>query len=322
MREGLFIKKNIDKWRKYQYETTTDPDEMAQQFTELVNDLGYSKTFYPHSKVTQYLNDLASRIYLDIYKNKREETSRIGRFFKTELPLTVRKHHRVILYAFLIFVGFAVMAAFSAAHDETFVRGVLGDGYVEMTEDNIAKGDPFGVYKHTNPVNMFFYIALNNIYISFQVFVWGLFLGLGSIYELFINGVMVGSFQYYFFARGLGWPSVLVIWIHGTLEISAIILSGAAGLILGNSILFPGSHKRLHSLMQGAKDGLKLMIAIVPILLIAAFLEGFVTRYSYSSMPRWVSILILAVSFIFIMWYFVWYPIQVQRRTKAEKAVV
>lgn len=322
MREGLFIKKNIDKWRKYQYETTTDPDEMAQQFTELVNDLGYSKTFYPHSKVTQYLNDLASRIYLDIYKNKREETSRIGRFFKTELPLTVRKHHRVILYAFLIFVGFAVMAAFSAAHDETFVRGVLGDGYVEMTEENIAKGDPFGVYKHTNPVNMFFYIALNNIYISFQVFVWGLFLGLGSIYELFINGVMVGSFQYYFFTRELGWPSVLVIWIHGTLEISAIILSGAAGLILGNSILFPGSHKRLHSLMQGAKDGLKLMIAIVPILLIAAFLEGFVTRYSYSSMPRWVSILILAVSFIFIMWYFVWYPIQVQRRTKAEKAVV
>ena len=322
MREGLFIKKNIDKWKKYQYETTTDPDEMAQQFTELVNDLGYSKTFYPHSKVTQYLNDLASRIYLNIYKNKREETSRIGRFFKTELPLTIRKHHREILYAFLIFFGFAVMAAFSAAHDETFVRGVLGDGYVEMTEENIAKGDPFGVYKGTDPVNMFAYIALNNIYISFQVFVWGFFLGLGTIWELFTNGVMVGSFQYYFFAKNLGWPSVLVIWIHGTLEISAIILSGAAGLIINNSILFPGSHKRLHSLLHGARDGLKLMIALVPILLTAAFLEGFVTRYSYSSMPRWVSILILVASFSFIIWYFVWYPIQVQRKTNAEKGVV
>jgi uncharacterized membrane protein SpoIIM required for sporulation len=321
VREGLFIKKNIDKWKKYQYETTTDPDEMAQQFTELVNDLGYSKTFYPHSKVTQYLNDLASRIYLNIYKNKREETSRIGRFFKTELPLTVRKHHREILYAFLIFVGFAIMAAFSAAHDDSFVRGVLGDGYVEMTEENIAKGDPFGVYKNADAVNMFAYIALNNIYISFQVFVWGFFLGLGTIWQLFTNGVMVGSFQYYFFARNLGWPSVLVIWIHGTLEISAIILSGAAGLIISNSILFPGSHKRLHSLLNGAKDGLKLMIALVPILLTAAFLEGFVTRYSYSSMPRWVSILILAASFSFIIWYFVWYPIQVQRKTKAVKAV-
>ena len=321
MREGLFIKKNIDKWRKYQYETTTDPDEMAQQFTELVNDLGYSKTFYPHSKVTQYLNDLASRIYLNIYKNKREETSRIGRFFKTELPLTIRKHHREMLYAFLIFIGFALIAAFSAAHDESFVRGVMGDDYVEMTEDNITKGDPFGVYKQGSALNMFAYIALNNIFVSFRVFVFGIFIGLGSIKEMFLNGVMVGSFQYYFFAKGLGWQSILVIWTHGTLEISAIILSGAAGLILGNSILFPGSHKRLHSLMQGVKDGLKIMIVLVPILLVAAFLEGFVTRYSYSAMPYWVSILILAVSLSFIIWYFVWYPIQVQRRTKAEKAV-
>ena len=319
MREGLFIKKNIDKWKKYQYENTSDPDEMAQQFTELVNDLGYSKTFYPHSKVTQYLNDLASRIYLNIYKNKREETSRIVRFWKTELPLTVRKHHREILYAFLIFIGFAIMAAFSAAHDESFVRGVLGDSYVEMTEENIAKGDPFGVYKSTNPLNMFFYIALNNIYISFQVFVWGLFLGLGSVYELFINGIMVGSFQYYFFNKSLGWPSVLVIWTHGTLEISAIILSGAAGIIIGNSILFPGSHKRLHSLMQGAKDGLKIMVAMVPILLTAAFLEGFVTRYSYSAMPHWLTVFILVASLTFILWYFVWYPIQVQRKINAAK---
>lgn len=73
--------------------------------------------------------------------------------------------------------------------------------------------------------------------------------------------------------------------------------------------------------MRGAKDGLKLMIALVPVLLVAAFLEGFVTRHSYSAMPYWITILILAASFIFIIWYFVWYPIQVQRRTKAEKAV-
>ncbi|HLX66178.1 MAG TPA: hypothetical protein VKR41_04255 [Puia sp.] len=75
MREGLFIKKNIDKWKQYQYEPANDPDEMAGQFTELVNDLGYAKTFYPHSKVTQYLNGLASRIYLGIYRNKKEQSS-------------------------------------------------------------------------------------------------------------------------------------------------------------------------------------------------------------------------------------------------------
>src|SRR5882757_9206031 len=158
VREGLFIKKNIDKWKQYQYEPATDPDEMAGQFTELVNDLGYSKTFYPHSRVTQYLNGLASRIYLGIYRNKKEQVSRIFNFWKTEFPTVVRRYHREILYSFLVFTFFAVLAAFSAAHDETFVRGVLGDRYMDMTEENIAKGDPFGVYKHEKQWNMFTWI--------------------------------------------------------------------------------------------------------------------------------------------------------------------
>lgn len=313
MREGLFLKKNIEKWKRYQYEKETDPDKMADQFTELVSDLGYAKTFYPHSKVTRYLNDLASRTYLNIYRNKKEEGSRIWRFWKTELPLTVYRYHRELLCAFLIFTGLAIMGAFSAAHDETFVRGVLGDSYVETTEENIAKGDPFGVYKQGDPLSMFVGIANNNIRVAFLTFVSGIFLSVGTAWYLFVNGVMVGTFQYMFFARGLGWDSVLVIWIHGTLEISAIILAGGAGLILGNSILFPGTSKRLDSLKRGARDGLKLMIGLIPVFLTAAFFEGYITRFT--DMPKWLSIAILAGSLWFIVWYFVWYPIRLHKQS-------
>jgi uncharacterized membrane protein SpoIIM required for sporulation len=312
VREGLFIKKNIDKWKQYQYEPATDPDEMASQFTELVNDLGYSKTFYPHSKVTQYLNGLASRIYLGIYRNKKEESSRITRFWKTELPLVVRRYHREILYSFIIFALFAIMAAFSAAHDETFIRGVLGDQYVDMTEENITKGDPFGVFKNQDQLSMFLWIAVHNVQVSFTIFVAGFVVSIGALWLLFNNGVMLGAFQYYFFTKGLGLKSVLVIWVHGTLEISSIIIAGAAGLVLGNSILFPGTHKRLYSLRRGARDGLKLMIGLVPVFAAAAFLEGFVTRYS--SMPVWLSISILSGSLFFIIWYFVVYPIRLEKK--------
>jgi uncharacterized membrane protein SpoIIM required for sporulation len=312
VREGLFIKRNIDKWKQYQYQPANDPDEMAGQFTELVNDLGYAKTFYPHSKVTQYLNGLASGIYLGIYRNKKEESSRIGRFWKTELPAVIYRYRREILYSFVIFILFGVIAAFSAAHDESFVRGVLGDGYVDMTEDNIAKGDPFGVYKQDNPIAMFLSIALNNIQVAFLFFISGFLLGLGTVWFLFKNGVLVGAFQYFFFARGLGWKSVLVIWIHGTLEISAFIVAGAAGLVLGNSILFPGTHKRLQSLRRGANDGLKMMVGLVPIFIVAASLEGFVTRYS--TMPIWLSLFILLGSLTFIIWYFVIYPVQLNKK--------
>jgi len=315
VREGLFIKKNIDKWKQYQYNPANDPDEMAGQFTELVNDLGYAKTFYPHSRVTQYLNGLSSRIYLGIYRNKKEESSRILRFWKTELPLVVRRYRREILYSFIIFTLFAILAAFSAAHDEGFVRGVLGDHYVDMTEENIAKGDPFGVYKQDNPMGMFLYIVVNNVQVAFMIFISGFLVSIGTVWFLFENGVMVGSFQYYFFSKGLGWKSILVIWLHGTLEISSFIIAGAAGLVLGNSILFPGTHGRLHSLRNGAKDGLKLMVGLVPIFTAAAFLEGFVTRYS--SMPVWLSLFILVASLSFIIWYFIIYPVRLEKKMQS-----
>jgi uncharacterized membrane protein SpoIIM required for sporulation len=315
VREGQFIQQNIEKWKIYQYEPTTDPDEMADRFTELVNDLGYARTFYPHSKVTVYLNKLASGFYLDIYKNKKEETSRIVRFWKKELPLIVRKHHHEILYSFLFFLFFALIAAFSAANDQTFVRGVLGSGYVEMTEQNIAKGDPFGVYKEQGQLSMFLWIAVHNVQVSFMIFISGILAGVGTVWLLFNNGVMLGAFQYFFFSKGLGWKSVLVIWIHGTLEISSIIISGAAGIVLARSLLFPGTFKRLPSLKRGAKDGIKMMIGLVPVFIMAAFLEGFITRYS--NMPVWLSLFILISSACFIIWYFIIYPIHLAKEVKA-----
>lgn len=314
MREGQFIQQNIEKWKTYQYEPTMDPDEMANRFTELVNDLGYAKTFYPQSKVTQYLNKLASEIYLGIYKNKKEESSRIVKFWKTELPIVIEKYRRELLYAFLIFLFFALVAAFSAANDQSFVRGVLGNDYLEMTEQNIAKGDPFGVYKGEDSASMFLWIAVNNISVSFLIFILGILAGLGTLWMLFNNGVMLGAFQYYFFSKGLGWQSVLVIWIHGILEISSIIIAGAAGIVLAKSLVFPGTYNRLYSLKRGAKDGIKMMIGLVPVFILAAFLEGYVTRYS--NMPVWLSLFILISSASFITWYFIIYPIRLGRKER------
>jgi len=135
----------------------------------------------------------------------------------------------------------------------------------------------------------------------------------GTIYMLMYNGVMLGSFQYYFFSKGLGWQSILVIWCHGTLEISALILSGGAGLILGNSFLFPKTHTRLESIKRGAKDGLKIAIGVIPVFLVAAFFEGFVTRHT--EMPVWLSVTILAASLIFIIWYVIIYPYLLNRKS-------
>ncbi|MBV8253855.1 MAG: stage II sporulation protein M [Chitinophaga sp.] len=312
MRESLFIKKNLARWKKYQEEPTDDPDEMSDRFVSVLDDLAYAKTFYSFSKVTRYINSIAANIFQRIYAHKKDEDGRFRLFFKYELPLLFRKYHRTLLYSFSFFMIFVLIGTFSSAHDDTFVRGVLGDEYINMTERNIASGDPFGVYKSESPLIMFLYIAVNNIYVAVKCFVFGIFLSVGTLYLLFTNGVMVGAFHYLFVKHGLGWKAVLTVMIHGTLELSSIVIAGCAGMILGNSLLFPGTLTRLESLKKAARDGVKIMISLIPVFIVAAFLEGFVTRYS--AMPIPVSIVILLGSLAFIIYYFIWYPIQLHKK--------
>jgi uncharacterized membrane protein SpoIIM required for sporulation len=307
MREALFVKQNSAKWEGYENNPTHDPDELAERFVIITDDLAYAKTFYPQSKTTSYLNGLAAGFHQSIYKNKKEKTNRFVYFWQFELPLLFKKYHNQILYSFIFFTAFFFIGILSAKYDTAFIRSVLGDDYVNMTNENISKGDPFGVYKSQNEFLMFWMIAKNNITVTALTFVLGITFSVGTLFNLFKNGLIVGCFQYLFISKGLAIKSILVIWIHGTLEISTIILAGAAGLVMGNSILFPKTYTRFESLKKGALDGLKIMLGVVPIVVTAAIFESFVTRHT--EMPVWLSVCILSGSFLFIVWYVVIYPL-------------
>jgi uncharacterized membrane protein SpoIIM required for sporulation len=312
MREPLFVKQNAEKWKNFESAPTNDPDELADRFVQITDDLAYAKTFYPKSKTTAYLNGLAAGLHQSIYRNKSEKSRRLLTFWKYELPLLFKTYQKQILSSFLFFIVFSFMGAMSARYDENFVRLILGNQYVDMTNANIAKGDPFGVYKQAGEFPMFIFIAANNIFVAFINFVCGIFFSVGSVYHLLRNSIMLGSFQYYFFSKGLGMQSVLVIWIHGTLEMLSFVIAAAAGLVLGNSLLFPRTYTRIESLKKGAKDGMKMTVGLVPIFLTAAFFESFVTRHT--EMPVWLSITILVTSLIFMVWYVIIYPNQLSKK--------
>ena len=133
---------------------------------------------------------------------------------------------------------------------------------------------------------------------------------------------MLGSFQYLFFANGLGYKSILVIWIHGTIEISSIVIAGTAGFILAAGILFPGTYKRMDSFKRGAKDAAKVLICLIPFFIVAAFLESYIThlmsqtfdKASGNGMPVWLSVIILAASLTLIVWYFIIWPVKLNRK--------
>jgi uncharacterized membrane protein SpoIIM required for sporulation len=320
LREVTFLKKNAEKWKEVESflssKDNVSPDKLADLFIELTDDLSYSRTFYPNSKTTQYLNSLTAKVHQSIYKSKKERKERFIQFWKYEAPLIFYKHRMKIIIAFSIFILSMLIGIVSSAGDSGFVRLIMGDSYVNMTLENIDKGDPLAVYKQMNGVDMFLGITFNNIRVSFIAFMFGLLLSFGSAWVLMSNGIMLGAFQYFFHIHDLLFESVLVIWIHGTLEISAIIIAGAAGLVLGNSILFPGTFSRTQSFRIGSKEGLKMIISLIPIFITAGFLESFVTRHT--GMPEFLSLTIILGSLVFVIWYFIIYPIKIHNKMAEE----
>lgn len=316
MKEAVFVKRNSERWRSYEESKTDDPDELTSRFISLTDDLSYAKTFYPGSPVLKYLNGLTAQLHRQLYGNQREESGRIKTFWMYELPHIAFQARYHLFSALLFFLAAFFIGGVSAANDDTFVRLILGDGYVNKTLENIKMGDPLAIYKSQTSSDMFLGITVNNIRVSFMAFVAGLFFSAGTLYVMVQNGIMLGAFQYFFFERELLTESVLKIWIHGTLEISAIVIAGAAGLMLGNSLLFPGTYSRLESFKTGAKKGLKLVVGLVPIFIVAGFLESFVTRLT---LPAWIAISIIGISAVFILWYFVIYPRMLYGKDTLEK---
>ena len=323
MREAAFAKQNKDKWLKFESvlknNVSINPDELSALYIEVTDHLSYAQTFYPKSNTLRYLNGLSTLAHQKIYRTKRESRTRFITFYTQEFPLFFAKYHRQLLIAFLTFVLFSIIGAYSAATDSNFVRLILGDGYVNMTLENIKSGDPMAVYKEMGEVDMFLGITINNIRVALMAFAFGLLLSIGTLYIIMSNAIMLGSFQYFFYEQGLGWESARTIWIHGTIEISVIIIAGCAGLVMGNSILFPGTYTRLQSFVRGTKDGLKILLSTIPFFIIAGFLEGFVTRHT--EMPDWLAVIIIGSSLYFILYYYVFYPIQLKRKYERNNSV-
>lgn len=317
MRESLFVKKNQSKWTSLEQflakKSKLSPSELADLYLEVADDLNYARTFYPESQVFHYLNQLASTYHREVYQDKKLGSRSILNFYLREFPLMFHQYLPVLAIAFAVFALFALMGAYSTHTESAFVRSILGDAYVNKTLANIESGDPMAVYKSMNEVDMFLGITVNNIRVSMIAFVAGIFLGLGTVLVLMYNGVMVGSFQYFFRTQDLFWESARTIWIHGTIEISVIIIAGCAGMVLGKGILFPGTYSRLASFQRAMKDGLKILVSTVPFFIVAGFLESFVTRYT--EMPDWLSILIILGSLSLILFYYVFLPLKLYKQS-------
>lgn len=321
MREVAFIKQNKPKWLDFEQaifgKTKKNPDDLANLYIHLVNDLSYAQTYYPKSKTVVYLNHLASQTYQKIYKTKRHDSNRLAFFFKEEVPMLVYEYRRYVLYAFILFFLLTGIGVVSAYHDDSFVRLILGDGYVNQTLENIKKGNPVAIYKSGSNWGSFIGITFNNLSVGIKSYFYGIFAGIGTFYIFLYNCIMLGSFQYFFYKQGVFWESVRGIWIHGSMEIFAIVIEAACGFALGASLLFPKTFSRINSFKIGFKNTFKIFLSTFPFTIAAGFLEGYITRYSIE-MPKWLSVGIILTTLFMISFYYLIYPFIINRKIKSN----
>src|SRR5690606_36798432 len=145
----------------------------------------------------------------------------------------------------------------------------------------------------------------------------GIFTGHGTLMVMMFNFIMLGSFQYFFYEQGGFWESVRGIWIHGSLEIFAIVMEAAAGFIFGAGILFPKTYSRLASLKISCNRGLKCVISTTPFTFVAGMLAGFVTHFS-PVMPPVLNVLILLFTLALISSYYLVYPFMANKKIQKQ----
>jgi uncharacterized membrane protein SpoIIM required for sporulation len=320
VREAAFVRQNQSRWQEFEKiltgSTRPNPDKLSEVFIQITDDLSFARTQYPKSRVTKYLNNLASKIHLEIYQNKRESRNKFVSFWRAELPLVLYQSRKQMLYSFLIFMVAGMIGVVSTLYDETFVRLILGDYYVNMTLENIKNGNPTEVYSGSDEVNMFFRITFNNIMVSCYVFAMGIFSAIGSAYLLFENAIMVGSFITFFYVEGQLAQGAPVIMLHGTIELTSIVIAGAAGFVMGNSYIFPNTFSRVESFKQGAVKGLKMIVGLVPFFIVAGFIESFITRYAFM---HWsLKLTVIGLSAFVMIYYFIFYPFYLVRHGKLK----
>lgn len=320
MKEFKFTQTRSEGWIKIENALNKTekltPDELADYYISLSDDYSYVQTYFPKSNLNAYLSSLISRVHLLIYKNKKQETT-LASFWMYTYPKIVYESRRTILFSLAILIIGCAVGWFSNFQDPDFKRLIMGDTYIDVTLSNIDKGDPLAIYKTGLGTTSFLGITVNNIKVSFMAFVAGVSFGVLTLYLLFSNAVMLGTFMAMFKEYSLFSEAFSIVFIHGTLEIFAIVIAASAGFILGQSLLFPKTFSRMTSFKHGVQKAGRLCMGLIPIFITAGFLEGYVTRHT--QMPYIVRYTIIGISLLLIVFYFFIYPARVNKLNLQSK---
>jgi uncharacterized membrane protein SpoIIM required for sporulation len=275
--------------------------EFVSLYRRATSDLARARTLKAHPEVVGYLNHLVGRIHLQIYTARSMRWDLILDYFRRGFPEAIRSNFRWVAASILLLFGPAVAAYVAVEANPALARVFSPPGYVDQIDE--AFGSGFGE-KGRSPgaaaLGTSFYI-FNNVQVSFMCFATGIFFGLGSLYFLAVNGAILGGIASIIRQNGLTHNFWSFVAPHGGIELTAIVISGAAGMMVGAALINPGPHTRARALIEAGREAGRMLYGIIAMLVLAALIEA---SFSPSTLPNFVKIAVGIANLAAVIVYF------------------
>ncbi|OSO90693.1 hypothetical protein B7O87_07675 [Cylindrospermopsis raciborskii CENA303] len=247
--------------------------ELASLYRSITADLARARTYNVSRTLVQSLQLLATRAYTQIYQGSRkQEWEAVIQFYHWGFPAVVQQTFPYIITATALFILGMLVGWWYSWQDPRFMSLLVPESLISQVRDRgeLWMGSIVGMEPLASSN-----IMINNISVSFSAVAGGITGGLFTIYILVFNGLLIGSIATLVGENNLAYPFWAFVFPHGALELPAIFFAGAAGLLLGRGILFPGKYLRVEAIKYYSSLAAQLVFGIVPLLIVAGIIEGF-----------------------------------------------
>ncbi|WP_280769547.1 stage II sporulation protein M [Salipaludibacillus daqingensis] len=305
MKVTQFVQQHRDDWKKLEQLVATmhkkrkklagkDIEQFHKLYQKTAQQLSYSQTYFENEEVTSYLNGLVAKSHNLLYKDQLSSMKQLGHFFTTAFIGLLAEQWRFVVAAMVLFTIGVVGSFISVYNDPLHLYSILPADIAQATDPE-RLGEGAGMMDASL---MSASIMTNNIQVAIMAFAGGLLFGTLTVYILVFNGIIVGGLAGLFWHYEMTYEFWAYIVPHGMIELAAIFIAGGAGLLMGYKLFVPGEFTRMYQLKVHAKRSVQLLLGTIPLFVIAAAIEGFITPAAISLEAKYAVAIITVVGLI------------------------
>lgn len=255
----------------------SDVNEMLHLYRDVSADLARLRALEADSGLINEINRLVARAHGQVYRGVRRKSFSVLEFFLVRYPQLFRETWKFTFASLVISLLFAGIAYRTVQTHPDLVADVMGQWMAHEFRGEKTAQDIKARFRMVSSPLLSSFVTGNNIMVALKAFALGLTFGVGTVLVLMYNGMMVGGIAGAYAKSGVAADLWLTLLPHGALELSAIVIAGGAGLLVGYSLWCPGQRTRRRALREDALKAVQIAVGLIPAFMVAGFFEGFIT---------------------------------------------